>query len=127
MHLFNLLQDWSRARPMECSRLACLVGHVLGEAPVLMWVRSAPLTAHLESRDGSCDSGKAGWARRWPKVSDPREAAQTGGQGVKSVPGRVWEKAGEVCGQVKVSSSGLMLRMGTLGRNVCFAERPLLC
>ena len=31
------------------------------------------------------------------------------GQGVKSVPGRVWEKAGEVHGQVKVSSSGLML------------------
>ena len=49
------------------------------------------------------------------------------GQGVKSALGRVWEKAGEVRGQVKVSSSGPMLRMGTLGRNVCFAERPLLC
>lgn len=59
-------------------------------------------------------------------MTDPREAAQTGGQGVKSVPGRVWKKAGEVCGQVKVSSSGLILRTGALGQNVRFAERTLL-
>lgn len=71
--------------------LACLAGRVLGEAPVLTWVGGAPLTAHLESRDGSCASGKPGWPSRGPKVTGPRGAAQTGGQGQS----RCWESVGE--------------------------------
>lgn len=35
------------------------------------------------------------WPGRQPNVADPREATPTGGQAMKSVPGRAWRGAGE--------------------------------
>lgn len=85
------------------------------------------------SPDGSLgESGRQlcfrkGWVgKKMTKGDRSQRGSSDGGQGVKSVPGRVWEKAGEVRGQVRVSSSGLILRTGTLGRDVCFAGHTLL-
>lgn len=111
MASISLTFHMARALPCPGSRERepLWLGRLLGGELVLRWTGEQNL-------DGGRVSGKPGWPRRWPQVTDFREAVPTAGQRVKSVLGRVWRRAGELRGQVKMSSSGLTLRTVLLGR-----------